>query len=82
MTCTSSGGEHRSHDSSSLSFLHSPVTCSILRPNIFLNSGVPRNVFGGGGVGSTNSVEDRGQRERGLGGGSPLVRGSTVFANE
>ena len=37
-------------------------------------SGVPRNFFGGGG--STNSVEDRGQRERGSGGGSPLVRGS------
>jgi len=29
----------------------------------------------GGGV-STNSVEDRGQREWGCGGGSPLVRGS------
>ena len=26
--------------------------------------------------GSTNSVEDRGQRERGSGGDSPLVRGS------
>ena len=26
--------------------------------------------------GSTNSVEDRGQREQGYGGGSPLVRGS------
>ena len=26
--------------------------------------------------GSTNSVEDRGQRERGSGCGSPLVRGS------
>ena len=26
--------------------------------------------------GSTNSVEDRGQRERGSGGGSPLVRAS------
>jgi hypothetical protein len=26
--------------------------------------------------GSTNSVEDRGQRERGSGGGSPVVRGS------
>jgi hypothetical protein len=34
------------------------------------------------GGGSTNSVEDRGQRERGSGGGSPLVRGSTQFANE
>ena len=28
------------------------------------------------GWGSTNSVDDRGQRERGSGGGSPLVRGS------
>jgi hypothetical protein len=28
------------------------------------------------GGGSTNSVEDRGQRERGSGGSSPLVRGS------
>jgi hypothetical protein len=53
-------------------------------------SGVPRNFFReGGGVspgiffegGSTNSVEDRGQRERRSGGGSPLVRGSTQFAN-
>jgi hypothetical protein len=34
------------------------------------------------GVGSTNSVEDRGQRERGSGGGTPLVRGSAQFANE
>ena len=40
-------------------------------------SGVSRNfVRGGGGVGSTNSVEDRGQRKWGSGGGSPLVRGS------
>jgi hypothetical protein len=30
---------------------------------------------------STNSVEDRGQREQGSGGGSPLVRGSAQFAN-
>jgi hypothetical protein len=37
---------------------------------------------GGGRGGSTNSVEDRGQRELGCGGGSPLVRGSTQFANE
>jgi hypothetical protein len=34
------------------------------------------------GVGSTNSVEDRVQRERGYGGGSPLVSGATQFANE
>ena len=31
--------------------------------------------------GSTNSVEDRGQRERGFGGGSPLVRGSGGSCN-
>ena len=34
-----------------------------------------------GGVGSTNSVEDRGQRGRGSGGGSPLVRGSGGSCN-
>ena len=35
---------------------------------------MPRNfVREGGRGGSTNSVEDRGQRERGSGGGSPLV---------
>ena len=42
-------------------------------------SGVPRN-FSRGGV-STISVEDRGQRERGSGGGSPLVRGSGGSCN-
>jgi len=36
--------------------------------------------FSSGG-GSTNSVEDRGQRERGSGGGSPLVRGSGGSCN-
>ena len=41
---------------------------------VHTSSGVPRNFVRGGG--STNSVEDRGQRERGSGGGSPLVRGS------
>jgi hypothetical protein len=30
---------------------------------------------------STNSVKDRGQRERGSGGGSPLVRGSGGSCN-
>ena len=35
----------------------------------------------GGGRGSTNSVEDRGQREWGSGGGSPLVRGSGGSCN-
>ena len=39
----------------------------------------PGILFGGGG--STNSVEDRGQRKRGSGGGSPLVRGSGGSCN-
>ena len=45
----------------------------------YTDSGVPRNFVGG--RGSTNSVEDRGQRERGSGGGSPLVRGSEGSCN-
>jgi hypothetical protein len=44
-------------------------------------TGVPRNFFFGVG-GSTKLVEDGGQRERVPGSGSPLVRGSTQFANE
>ena len=44
------------------------------------SSGVPRNFFSGGG-GSTNSVEDRGQRQRGSGDGSPLLRGSGGSCN-
>ena len=43
------------------------------------HSGVPRNFVRRGG--STNSVEDRGQRERGSGGVSPLVRGSGGSCN-
>ena len=39
----------------------------------------PGILFGGGG--STNSVENRGQREQGSGGGSPLVRGSGGSCN-
>ena len=39
----------------------------------------PGILFGGGG--STNSVEDRGQRERGSGGGSHMVRGSGGSCN-
>jgi len=42
--------------------------------------GYPGILFGGEG-GSTNSVEDRGQRERGSGGSSPLVRGSGGSCN-
>ena len=38
----------------------------------------PGILFGGD---STNSVEDRGQRERGYGGGSPLVRGYVGSCN-
>jgi hypothetical protein len=34
------------------------------------------------GGGSTNSTEDKGQRERGSEGSSPLVRGFTQFVNE
>ena len=39
-----------------------------------MDCGVPRNFVRG--WGSSNSVEDRGQREWGSGDGSPLVRGS------
>jgi hypothetical protein len=45
------------------------------------SSGILRNFVWGEG-GSTNSVEDREQRERGSGGGSPLIRGSAQFTNE
>jgi len=48
----------------------------------FGTSAVPRNFFPWRGEGSTNSVEDRGQRKWGSGGGSTLVRGSAQFANE
>ena len=40
-----------------------------------------RNQESCSGGGSTNSVEDRGQRQRGCGGGSPLVRGSGGSCN-
>jgi hypothetical protein len=62
------------------------LSCNVLhtakqwRTQKFFSGGVfARNFFEGG---STNSDEDRGQRERRSGGGSPLVRGSTQFANE
>ena len=41
----------------------------------------PGILFGWEGGVSTNSVEDSGQRERGSGGGSPLVRGSRGSCN-
>jgi hypothetical protein len=43
----------------------------------FVTSGVPRIFFFVGC--STNSVEDRGQRERRSGSSSPLIRGSAQF---
>ena len=46
------------------------VNCS--KYHYFTISGVPRNFVWG--RGSINSVEDRGQRERGSGGGSLIVR--------
>ena len=45
----------------------------------FIPVAYPGIFFSGGG--STNSVEDRGQRGRGSGGGSPLVRGSGGSCN-
>ena len=52
----------------------------LLEKNNFLSWPVAYTgiLFGGG---STNSVEDRGQRERGSGGGGPLVRGSGGSCN-
>jgi hypothetical protein len=41
----------------------------------------PGIFFSGGGGGSTNSVEDRGQREWGAGDGSPIIRGSAGSCN-
>ena len=41
----------------------------------------PGILFGGGGVVATNSVEDRGQRERGSGDRNLLVRGSGGSCN-
>jgi hypothetical protein len=46
---------------------------------VVMSVAYPGNFFG---CSLTNSVEDRGQREWGSGGCSPLVRGSAQFANE
>ena len=46
---------------------------------MFYSVAYPGILFGVGG--STNSIEDRGQRKRGSGGGSPLVRGSGGSCN-
>ena len=53
-----------------------PLNCHIAPLVAVAYSGI---LFGRGG--STNSVEDRGQRERGSGGGSPLVSGSGGSCN-
>jgi hypothetical protein len=47
------------------------ISGAVAYPGILFWRGVP-----------TNSVEDRGQRELGSGGGSPLDRGPAQFANE
>jgi hypothetical protein len=54
---------------------------SVVYPGIFFEGRFTPGIFFRGG-GSTNSVEVRVQRERESGGSSPLVRGSTQFANE
>jgi hypothetical protein len=73
------------HNSSQVFFLGFPAFKTlIVGPNTILEPQFRINVYNqwrtqeffSGGGGSTNSVEDRGQRERGSGGSSPLVRGS------
>ena len=51
---------------------------SVAYPGILFGAG---GGGGGGGGVSTNSVEDRGQRDWGSGGGSTLVRGSGGSCN-
>jgi hypothetical protein len=63
---------YRKHRSHLVSDVNKIQPASVGYPGIF---------FEGEGC-STNSVEDRGQRERGSGRGSPVVRGSTQFENE
>ena len=66
---------------------HRVVTADRRRCNLHQNSVIVRLIavaypgilFGGGG--STNSVEDKGQKERVAGGGRPLVRGSGGSCN-
>jgi hypothetical protein len=62
------------------SYYPSGPSWRVARGNLPLNTPVayPGIFFRGG---STNSVEDRGQRERKSGGGSPLVRGSGGSCN-
>ena len=57
-----------------------PIAAELFLANLGTDRPVayPGILFGGG---STNSVEDRRQRERGSGGGSPLVKGSGGSCN-
>jgi hypothetical protein len=57
-----------------------PHIICMCHTKMYSSSGIPRNFFFFG-RGSTNSVEDRGEREWGSGGGSPLVRGSGSSCN-
>ena len=61
------------HKSNRISRTPTPLYIPVAYPGILFG--------GGGGWGSTNSVEDRGQRERGSGDGSPIVRGSEGSCN-
>ena len=56
---------------------HPPSSAEVKKELSYTNC-LPRNFFWGG---STNSVEDRRQRERGSGGGNALVRGSGGSCN-
>jgi hypothetical protein len=53
-----------------------------MKPLDFTRAVAYPGIFFGGGGGSTNSAEDRGQIEGGSGGSSPLVRGFTQFVIE
>ena len=64
------------------------TNCYMFRPSLAHHQAVhsciqwrTQEFFFWGGGPSTNSVEDRGQRGRGSGGGSPLVRGSGGSCN-
>jgi hypothetical protein len=58
---------------------YSLVGCNAILSAVWLTTVAYPGFFFG--EGSTNSVEDRGQRGRGSGGGSPLVRGSEGSCN-
>jgi hypothetical protein len=68
--------------SSAVEYFQSRITSDYAFYNALQTNGIPRIFFRGFSRGSTSSVEDRGQRERGSGGGSPLVRCSIQFANQ